>query len=85
MVGSTRRVTAILVDRTTAETLRHVRWSRGLSMNQCAEIMDIPLLEFLAKERGRIEFSRDEYRKLLEFLKVTETDLRRPAPALADV
>ncbi|MEQ1613080.1 MAG: hypothetical protein ABL904_10045 [Hyphomicrobiaceae bacterium] len=77
MVSSATRTKDILVDRGTAEALRHLRWSRGLSMDQCAAAIDVPLLQFLAKERGRTPFTRLEFRLLLDVLQTTEADLEK--------
>lgn len=46
---------------TAAEALRNLRWAKGLSAERCAQFMDIGLLEFVSKERGRQPFTAPEF------------------------
>ena len=68
------------LDLPTAETLRELRWAHGRSMEQCARQLQIPLVDFLAKERGRTAFTADELQALLDFLDIDAAQLRRRIP-----
>lgn len=65
------------LDLPTAETLRELRWAHGCSMEQCARQLQIPLVDFLAKERGRTAFTANELHALLTFLESDAAQLRR--------
>lgn len=58
----------IQIDRPAAMALRDLRWVRHVSMEQCADTMQIGLQEFLAKERGRCAFTAAEFAALATLL-----------------
>ena len=67
----------VRLDDRAAESLREWRWARGRSMEQCAQRLAIPLVDFLAKERGKTGFTASELRTLLDFLDIDAKQLRR--------
>lgn len=67
---------AIQIDRPTARALRDLRWVRHVSMEQCADKLQIGLQEFLAKERGRSAFTAEEFTALAVLLDLDVDTLR---------
>lgn len=67
---------AIQIDRPAAMALRDLRWMRQVSMEQCADKLQIALQEFLAKERGRSAFTSEEFAALAVLLDLDVDALR---------
>ena len=65
----------VLLSRSSADTLRDVRWALGLSMDECAAALHTTVLDYLAKERGRKPFAAEEFAVLLSLLAIDATIL----------
>lgn len=73
----------VVLDRAMAESLKRIRWARGLTLEQCAAAIDAQVLAYMAKERGRAPFKPDEFQRLMNLLKIEADDLARWAAACA--
>ena len=67
---------AIQINRPGAMALRELRWVMQVSMEQCADKLQIGLQEFLAKERGRSAFTVAEFAALAVLLELDVDALR---------
>jgi len=56
-------------------TLKNIRKVKGVSANRLAEILNIALPSYYAKERGIRKFSAEEIQILCRTLKVKITDI----------
>ncbi len=68
---------ALAADRAEALSLRHLRWSRGLSLEYCAGAIGVSVREFLAKERGRTRFTAQEFTELASLFEMEVDALQR--------
>lgn len=76
MVTKCSRDMQIQIDRPAALALRDLRWVKHVSMEQCADLMQIGLQEFLSKERGRSAFTAAEFEVLAMLLDLDVDALR---------
>lgn len=60
----------IQLDYAAAEALRNLRWSKGVSMEDCAVQLNLGLPEFAAKERGRRPFTALEFAAMARLLEL---------------
>lgn len=56
-------------------SMRELRWSKGLTAEQCAAALDLELLDFMSLERGRSVFTESQRTALAELLDVSPADL----------
>jgi|LNFM01.1.fsa_nt_gb hypothetical protein len=66
----------VRMNQSAASALRNLRWGRQVSMEQCADLMEIALPDFLAKERGRSSFTAAEFEALAMLLDLEVDELR---------
>lgn len=56
-------------------TLRRLRWSRGVSIEQCAAAMGMDVRQFVLKESGRSDFTPEEFAELALLLDLVPESL----------
>lgn len=57
--------------------LRQLRWSKGVSMEQCADVIGVSVRQFLKKECGRERLTAGEFDRIALFLDLDAPRLRK--------
>ena len=65
------------IDVAVGGNIQEVRVAAGQSASQCAEMIGVPLDQYLLKEAGRLRFDATELVTLAQFLSVTIASLFR--------
>lgn len=78
------KIAGLQLDQQAAEGLRHRRWQLNITLDKCAEVLGIGVVEFRKKERGREHFSTDEIAKLSILLGSTPNALLEVIGSKAD-